>query len=178
MYIVKTYCCGIPIILYLIYIDFIFCQFEPMNSLQSIIRKLSVRFVIIIIGGRYCQFLCVLELQTRCIYNIGRLSFRCLHVLRHYTIHNHHHIVVIFLLVTLCTLVLDLVQQLWMWMFAVLQCRSAIIFVYIYYIGFMLFLHYYADIVNWFHKTLTFCRKSFLCCWCLDMWIAGVQLTD
>ena len=36
--------------------------------------------------------MCVLELLTRCIYNIGRLSFLCLRVLRYYTIHNHHHI--------------------------------------------------------------------------------------
>ena len=30
--------------------------------------------------------------MTRCVYNIGRPSFRCLCVLRCYTIHSHHHI--------------------------------------------------------------------------------------
>ena len=37
----------------------------------------------------------MLELLTCCIYNIGRLSFQCVRVLRYYTVHNHHHICVI-----------------------------------------------------------------------------------
>ena len=48
-------------------------------------------FVIIIVI-MYRQFICVLEFLTRFIYNIGRLTFRCLRSFRYYTIHYHHHI--------------------------------------------------------------------------------------
>ena len=107
---------------------------QRVNSFQSIIRRLSVRFVTIT-GGTYRQFICVLELLTRCIYNIGRLSLTCLHVLTCYTVHNQQHVLrqLQFLLVSLCTFVVGSVQYLSVLMFAVLQCRAVIIYIHILY---------------------------------------------